>query len=276
MTEPVPSFSRSIGHPDRVKVVAIAVACVALIVSAAVAMGASPGPSSSGAGPAGSSAPAASAKPHAEGSEKPGRGLFKFKLGGGSAPFAFGGRGLGLGRGGVEITAIDGSNVSLKTVDGWTRTIQVTSSTQITKGGDTITLNDLAVGDTIRFGQKRNADGTFTVTRIDVVLPTVAGTVTAKTGSSITIRQRDGSSATIHVDSSTTFRVQGVTGTARLSDVAVGMGLIADGQKNADGSLNAARVLAGDGKKLRGGHFGQKNTPDEQPDASPGASGNPG
>ena len=274
MTEPVPSFSRSMGHPDRVKIVAIAVACVALIVSAAVAMGASPGPSSSGAGPAGSNAPVASAKPHAEGSQKPGRGAFKFKLGGGSVPFAFGGRGLGLGRGGVEITTIDGSSVSLKTVDGWTRTIQVTSSTQITKGGATITLADLAVGDSIRFGQKRNADGTFTVTRIDVVLPTVAGIVTAKTNSSITIRQRDGSSATIHVDSATTFRVQGVTGTAKLSDVAVGMGLIADGQKNADGSLNAARVLAGDGRKLRGGHL--KGAPDEQPEASPDASGNPG
>ena len=105
----------------------------------------------------------------------------------------------------------------MKTVDGWTRTIEVTSSTQITKGGDTIALGDLAVGDTIRFRQQRNADGSFSVTRIDVVLPTVGGTVTAQDGSTITLKQRDGTSVTVHVDASTKFRVQGVTGAASLS-----------------------------------------------------------
>ena len=184
-------------------------------------------------------------------------------------PFAFGGPalGIGLGRGGVEITAIDGSSVALKTVDGWTRTIEVTSSTQITKGGDTIALSDLAVGDTIRFRQKRNADGSFSVTRIDVVLPTVAGTVTAKTGSTITLKQRDGTSVTVHVDASTKFRVQGVTGAASLSNVTVGMGLIANGEKNADGSLNADQVLAGSAKKLRDG--AKPGNPHNNSDASP-------
>jgi hypothetical protein len=278
MAEQEPTFSRSFAHPDRRKVVAAVGACLAVIVSTAIAMGASPRPSTtSGAGA--SAAP--SAKPHAEGSERPDRGVFKFKLkGGGFGPFAFGGPGLGigLGRGGVEITAIDGSNVSLKTVDGWTRTIEVTSSTQITKGGATIALSDLAVGDTIRFRQKRNDDGTFTVTRIEVVLPSVAGIVTTKTGSTITLRQSDGSSVTVHVNGSTQFRVQGVTGAAKLSDVAIGMGLIANGEKNADGSLNASRVLAGDGRKLRAG--GKPGNPhddsDGQPGASPGASANPG
>jgi hypothetical protein len=280
MAEQEPTFSRSFAHPDRRKVVAAVGACLAVIVSAAVAMGASPGPSTtSGAGA--SAAPGASAKPHAEGSERPDRGVFKFKLkGGGFGPFAFGGPGIGigLGRGGVEITAIDGSKVSLKTVDGWTRTIEVTSSTQITKGGATIALNDLAVGDTIRFRQKRNDDGTFTVTRIEVVLPSVAGIVTAKTSSTITLRQSDGSSVTVHVNGSTQFRVQGVTGAAKLSDVAVGMGLVANGEKNADGSLNASRVLAGDGRKLRAG--GKPGNPHDDsqgaPDASPEGSSNPG
>jgi len=279
MAEQEPTFSRSFAHPDRRKVVAAAGACLALIVSAAVAMGASPGPSTTP-GVGASAAPGASAKPHAEGSERPDRGTFKFKLkGGGFGPFAFGGPGIGmgLGRGGVEITAIDGSNVSLKTVDGWTRTIEVTSSTQITKGGDTIALSDLAVGDTIRFRQKRNADGSFSVIRIDVVLPSVAGTVTAKTGSTITLKQRDGTSVTVHVTGSTKFRVQGVTGTASLSDVAVGMGLIANGEKNADGSLNADRVLAGSAKKLRdGAKPGNPHDNSDQPEASPEGSETPG
>jgi hypothetical protein len=205
--------------------------------------------------------------------------VFKFKLKGGILPFAFGGPafGMGLGRGGVEITAIDGSSVALKTVDGWTRTIEVTSSTQITKGGDTIALTDLAVGDTIRFRQKRNADGSFSVIRIDVVLPSVAGTVTAKTGSTITLKQRDGTSVTVHVTGSTKFRVQGVTGTASLSDVAVGMGKIANGEKNADGSLNADRVLAGSAKKLRdGAKPGNPHDNSDQPEASPEGSETPG
>jgi len=279
MTESTPQFSTSFGHPDRRKVVAVAVACAVLAISAAAVMAASPGPSTSGAGPNTSSAPAASTKPHPNASGKPDRGGFKFKVGSGFAPFVFGGPdlGLGVGRGGgVEITAIDGSNVSLKTVDGWTRTIQVTSSTQITKGGDPIALGDLAVGDTIRFQQKRNSDGSFSVTHIDVVLPSVAGTVTAKTGSTISVLQRDGSNVTIHVDASTKFRVQGKNGAASLSDVTVGMVLIANGQKNADGSLNAARVVAGTFDKLRGGHFGPKGGPDKQEDASPAPSTSPG
>jgi len=280
MTEPTPQFSTSFGHPDRRKVVAVAVACAVLAISAAAVMAASPGLSTSGAGPNTSSAPAASTKPHPNASGKPDRGGFTLKVGSGFAPFVFGGPdlGLGVGRGGgVEITAIDGSNVSLKTVDGWTRTIQVTSSTQITKGGDTIALSDLAVGDTIRFRQKRNADGSFSVIRIDVVLPSVAGTVTAKTGSTITLKQRDGTSVTVHVTGSTKFRVQGVTGTASLSDVAVGMGLIANGEKNADGSLNADRVLAGSAKKLRdGAKPGNPHDNSDQPEASPEGSETPG
>jgi hypothetical protein len=278
MAEPEPTFSQQFAHPDRRKVAAVAGACVAVIITAAVVMGASPTQSpTSGAGA--SAAPGASAKPHAEGSARPDRGVFKFKLKGGILPFAFGGPafGMGLGRGGVEITAIDGSSVALKTVDGWTRTIEVTSSTQITKGGDTIALTDLAVGDTIRFRQKRNADGSFSVTRIDVVLPSVAGTVTAKTGSTITLKQRDGTSVTVHVTGSTKFRVQGVTGTASLSDVAVGMGLIANGEKNADGSLNADRVLAGSAKKLRdGAKPGNPHDNSDQPEASPEGSETPG
>jgi Domain of unknown function (DUF5666) len=280
MTEPTPQFSTSFGHPDRRKVVAVAVACAALAISAAVVMAASPGPSTSGAGPNASNGPAASAKPHPNASGKPDRGGFKFKIGGGFAPFVFGrgggDLGLGIGRGGVEITAIAGSNVSLKTVDGWTRTIQVTSSTEITKGGDAIALGDLRVGDTIRFQQKRNSDGSFSVTHIAVVLPSVAGTVTAKTGATITILQRDGSSVTIHVDASTKFHVQGKNGAASLSDVTVGMVVIANGEKNADGSLNAGQVVAGTFEKLRGGHFGPKGAPDKQQDASPAPSNSPG
>jgi hypothetical protein len=271
MTEPEPTFSRRLAHPDRRKVAAVAGACLAIVVSAAVAMGASPGPStgtaaaSPAASAAASTAPDENAAPGDHGTwPGPAGGPFDGKLG----------LGFGPGRlGGVEITSISGSSLSLKTVDGWTRTIEVTSATEITKGGDTITMSDLAVGDSIRFRQQRNDDGTFTITRIDVVQPTVAGQVTATTDSTITIELRGGTSTTVHVDSSTTIRVEGVDGTAKIGDVAVGMRIIASGEQRSDGSLDASRVLAGTGRKIRGDHQ-DKNAPNASP--APSSSANPG
>ena len=69
----------------------------------------------------------------------------------------------GQGKGPITIRAINGSQVSLATEDGWSRTIAVTPTTVITKGGQPIAVSDLAVGDRIRFHQTRNADGTYTV-----------------------------------------------------------------------------------------------------------------
>ena len=117
----------------------------------------------------------------------------------------------GFGFGEITITAISGSDLSLKTADGWTRTITVTADTTITRAGTTITVADLKVGDEIRFAQTRNADGTYTVTKIQLVIPSVAGQVTAVDGSTITVKRFDGTTQTIHVDASTTYTVAGVT-----------------------------------------------------------------
>ena len=70
-----------------------------------------------------------------------------------------------------------------------------------------------------------------------MVLPTLVGEVTAVDGSTITITQRGGTTATIHVDGDTTFRVDGAAGT--LSDVKVGSIVIAEGTQRTDGSLDA-------------------------------------
>ena len=106
------------------------------------------------------------------------------------------------GSGGVTITAINGSSLSLKTDDGWTRTIAVTSDTTITRAGTTIAVGDLKVGDEIAFRQDRQDDGTYTITEIHVVLPTVAGQVTKIDGSTITVQRMDGTTQVIHVDGS--------------------------------------------------------------------------
>ena len=146
--------------------------------------------------------------------------------------------------------AIDGSDISLKTVDGWTRTISVGSTTTITKGGATITVGDLTVGDEIRFAQKKAADGSYDVTAIVVVLPTVVGEVTAIDGDTIKVTQPGGTTATIHVDSHTTFRIDGASGS--LSGVKVGAFIVAEGTQRADGSLDAAAIRSGLRPNFRG------------------------
>src|SRR5206468_1026908 len=97
-------------------------------------------------------------------------------------------RGGGPAFGGITITAINGNNISLKTADGWTRTITVDSGTTFSKSGATIALGDLKVGDEVGFRQTRETDGTFTIDSIAVILPHAGGEVTAVTGSTITLK----------------------------------------------------------------------------------------
>ncbi len=165
-------------------------------------------------------------------------------------PFMGGGPGVGHGFGGISITAINGSNLSLETADGWTRTITVDADTEYSKAGDTIALSDLAVGDEIRFRQTLEDDGTWTIDSIAVILPHAGGQVTAIDGSTITVEGRDGTTATIKVTGDTSFTVNGDD--AALSDVEVDMYLVAVGTENADGSLTATAVRAGDRGMGRG------------------------
>ena len=190
-----------------------------------------------------------------------------------------GGRGGHLGFGGITITAISGNNISLETADGWTRTITVDSGTTYSKSGATIALADLKVGDEIGFRQTHETNGTWTIDSIVVVLPRAGGAVTKIDGSTITVTQRDGTTATIKVNGQTAYSVDGTDGKA-LTDVKVGMQLVAEGTKNSDGSLTASRVKAGTPGTFegRGGHGGHGFGPDadgDQPNASaaPSATG---
>jgi uncharacterized protein DUF5666 len=228
------SYQARLKGPGRLRIGLVVGALLAVVVAATVTLGASPAPSGA---PSGGNQP---------GNTKPDRA-------GGSA-FNLRDRVLGLleGRGDlrgfrqITITAINGSNLSLKTDDGWTRTIAVTSATTITKGGQTIALGDLKVGDAIRFGQTRNADGSFTVNRIVVVVPRVAGTVTAVTGNGFTLTKRDGTTWTVTVSSSTTYTVGALDRNAGTkSDVKVGSEVAAQGTQGAGNTLSAISVHVG-------------------------------
>jgi hypothetical protein len=184
------------------------------------------------------------------------------------------GRGLGVGRRDITITSINGSDVSLKTEDGWTRTIAVTSGTTITKGGQTTAVSDLAVGDEVRIAEQRNDDGTYTVTQIHVVQPTIGGRVTAIDGSTITVTVPGGTTSKIHVSADTKISVDGTTG-AKVSDIKVNSFVIAQGTQRSDGSLDASTVHSGVGPMHgKGGpdHPGGRHGAPDSPKASPAPS----
>jgi len=255
-------FQETVNRSNRLRIGAAVGAFLVVAFGVAVAAAASPAPSGD---PGASTAPGTSSAPA---SAAPGNGKephFGFGRGGlGGGP----GRGFGSVFGPIAVTAINGTSVSLKTADGWTRTITVSEATIVTKGGAAATLSDLKVGDEVRLGQTKAADG---------ILPAVFGQVTATTNDTITITKRDGTTSTIHVGSGTTYRIGGVD-SASLSDVKVGDQIVAQGTERADGSLDATSVVSGFG---HGGFPGRG--PDgphwpggPKPNASPGASTTPG
>jgi hypothetical protein len=309
------TFSHRTPSPSRMRIAAVGAAAAALVVGVvATSFAASTSPSTSGStngsGNGAATAPFLAGDPGVAGDAGLDHGRF-------------GGEGFRD----ITIKAISGSNVTLATADGWTRTIAVTSTVKLTKGGAAIDLSALKVGDQVRFSQTKNADGTYTVDQIAVVVPSVGGTVsdvsstgfkvttrdgsvwtvaingttkyqygtgsgtladvkngtvtlvqgtttgdnaitaltvrvagdkavgtvTAKTANSITITTRDGSSLTIHVAAATTYQVAGKA-TATLADITVGSAIGVSGRKQADGSINADAVVAGNGRGLFGGH----------------------
>jgi len=322
--------------PPSWRIAIVAGSLIVLAASAAFAVAASPSPSAS-------TAPGAVTAPSDNDDGGAGPGGYEMRGHGG---------GFGMHGSDITVTAVSGSDLSLKTDDGWTRTITVSSDTKITKGGATIAVGDIKVGDSILFRQSRQSDGSYTITAIEVVVPRVAGTVgdvtssgfmltdpdgvkwtvnvsattiytldgsagtkadvkaglgavvqgtqsgntisatavsvhqqqavgqvTAKTTSTITIERRDGTPLTIKVGSSTTYTVNGSSGS--LADITVGMGISAAGTADSDGTFSATAIRAGDrggfGRGHGHGHGGMGDWPmGPNPDASPSTPGSTG
>jgi hypothetical protein len=147
--------------------------------------------------------------------------------------------GLRRGAANITITDIQGTKLSLTTADGWTRTIDAAGAT-ITKGGATAKVSDLTKGDQIVFRETRNADGTYTVTAITVIQPSVAGTVKSVSGSTVTVTTFDGGSAKVALTSSTTYQLGRQKATA--DAVVPGARIAATGTLGSDGTLTASAV----------------------------------
>ncbi len=156
-------------------------------------------------------------------------------------PDGRGGPGLrgGFRFGAITITAIDGTKLSLTTDDGWTRTIDASGAT-VTKNGATVALSTLAVGDRIAFRETRNTDGSYTITAIIVVQPTVAGTVASISGSTVTVTTFGGGTSKVALSGSTTFTLDGKASTK--DAVVAGARIEARGTLGSDGTLTASSV----------------------------------
>ncbi len=144
----------------------------------------------------------------------------------------------------ITITAINGTSLSLRTTDGWTRTIDAAGAT-VTKGGQTIQLSDLKVGDTINFREARQSDGSFKITAIQVVLPDVGGTVSSVGANSVTITEQGGSSRTIQLTGSTTYQFAGRfgnNGSASKADLVAGVRIDAEGTVDSAGTFTATAI----------------------------------
>lgn len=140
----------------------------------------------------------------------------------------------------ITITAIDGAKLALETSNGWTRTIDAAGAT-VTKDGETVPLTELRVGDRIVFREERQADGTYEITEIRVVLPRVGGTVASIVGSTVTVTGRDGESQQVLLTGATEYFV-GDTPATR-DAVVTGARIVARGTLGTDGALTATSVV---------------------------------
>ena len=233
-TEPAEgtAFSGSTGTPSRRRVgLVLAGATILIIGAAATSLAASPAPSSSNS-PSSGGSQTTPAVPGDDSAGAPDLGRF-------------GGHGFGFGFRDITIASISGNAITLKTDDGWTRTITITDSAQLTKGGQPIQVSDLKVGDQVRFRQTRNDDGSFTVTAVAVVVPTIEGKASDITSSGFKVTTRDGSVWTVTVNGSTVYRFGQATGS--LTDVKDGQQVVVAGTVPADNRMNASAVrVAGD------------------------------
>jgi hypothetical protein len=219
-------------------------ATVAVVVTAAVATGASPTQTTNPqatTNPDSTAAPDATAAPDSTPSTGKNPGDVDGRPGW-NGPRGFGpGLGPPFGRGfpggfiggpgSITIDSIDGSKLHLKTDDGWTRTID-TSGVTITRAGKTVTAADLNAGDNVLIQEQRNADGTFTITALQVLLPHVDGVVDSVTSGTFTVKQPDGTTRTVSVNSTTTYTLGKNAGTK--SDLKSGLQVDVEGTTTGD------------------------------------------
>ena len=171
----------------------------------------------------------------------------------GAQPAAFARQhGNGKGKGGFRGMARQGRGLTVTKVDtaantitatgrgGQAVTITVTTTTTYSRAGATISLGDIHPTDQIAVQGTRTAAGAITATKIEIVLPRVAGVITAASNGTLTVSGVGGASQTVTTNAQTTYERAGKTVDA--TALATGAAIVATGTRNADGSLTALQI----------------------------------
>lgn len=148
------------------------------------------------------------------------------------------------------ISKIDATTITVTLNGNKTATVKTDSTTVYRQAGQAISRSDLAAGQRVVAAGTTASDGSLLAQAVNVQPALVYGTVTKKSGSTLTISTVGGGTATVRVNSKTTYQVAGKS-SPTLADVAVGDGIVAQGVLGKDGSLTATAVRVGNGKFLR-------------------------
>ncbi len=178
------------------------------------------------------------------------------------------GRGHGLGG---EVTAISDSALTIVTPNDETLDVNVTDETEIhlIATQEDGTLADIAVGDSVQVKGRPNEEGTVDA-KVIAVEPEgdkVGGKVTAVENNTISVENREGTGS-ILVGANTEIRFGEEIG--GLADITEGMGVVAFGETQEDGSLAANLILVNDKADCGpGGPGGTDGPPEGRGDGPP-------
>lgn len=146
------------------------------------------------------------------------------------------------------VTTITGMTLTATQPQGGTVTITLTAKTAFVRAGQPATLANIAVGTKVRVAGKQGADGGIEAKKVEILLPTISGTVTTVSGNTITVKDHTAAHAVL-VGTTTTFENAQTHTPAALGDIQPGMEIRAEGTLNADGSMSALRIMIGVAKK---------------------------
>jgi len=114
----------------------------------------------------------------------------------------------------------------------------------LSRDGTTIAIGDILVGERVRVVQTRNADGTYTVTGIEVQPARASGTVGTASTTGFTVVGSDGSTTNVTVTPETTWSARG-SSMVTIADATAGRSVSVRGALQADGSIVATKVRLG-------------------------------
>jgi len=146
------------------------------------------------------------------------------------------------------VTNVTGSSITLTSRDALPHTIAIPSSARIEQAGQSATVQAIAVGSVLAVQGTTGTDGSFTVLRVVIRLPRVAGMITAVNGASFTLRTVKGATYTIVTSPTTTYVLhqRGVAAKPSTTAPAIAVGertLVVGTLNSGSTSLAAVRVV---------------------------------